>query len=678
MSENIKNEWIDWIEEAITKEYFKYYDYSQFSDVSVIGTGGFGKVYRANWKNSKYLALKSFSNFNNATAKEVVHEVKLQRDVDFHNNIISFYGITADENKKYLFVLEYADGGTLKQYLKKYLNNLTWDNKFNLAYQLASAVSCLHNEGIVHRDLHSGNVLVHQNNIKLADFGLSKRLGDATTQSTFFGVIPYIDPTRFSKRKNSTDPIIVYTLNKMSDVYSVGVLLWEISSYRPPFYTEGESYDVSLVVEISQGHRETVVPNTPEEYSKLYIECWDGEPCNRPTINQVVERLKTILMKSIILKTNSIAGNCFSLPEFEMNFLIEDNSSIDNISHNSLNSLHGQISQIINNFDAMNTQEIIDTLATDLELVANKLESFIFKITNEGKNTLGLRKQYIFDYLSKNELSKGAVPVTIAPEELFKWLLCHQNKPTYIFLLGYFYYLGIETNINHKKSFDLFFDASESMHVLSQYFVGECYQLGNGVEKKEKIAFEHFKRVAKKGHAMGQLKLGTIYDKGIPGIRKNSRKAANWYEKAADNGNNLAKYNLAFMYKDGTGVCKNYKKAFSLFKQSAENGDPDGMSMLGYCYNNGVGTPIDKMKAFESYQKAVKLGNISAQYNLALMYEAGEGIEKDIDEAIYWYKKASEQGDRDAENRLKLLEEIKKEDEMILFKGNFHNSKLFV
>ncbi|CAB5210269.1 unnamed protein product [Rhizophagus irregularis] len=154
-----------------------------------------------------------------------------------------------------------------------------------------------------------------------------------------------------------------------------------------------ESYDVSLVVEISQGHRETVVPNTPEEYSKLYIECWDGEP----------------------------SGNCFSLPEFEMNFLIEDNSSIDNISHNSLNSLHGQISQIINNFDAMNTQEIIDTLATDLELVANKLESFIFKITNEGKNTLGLRKQYIFDYLSKNELSKGAVPVTIAPEELFKW-----------------------------------------------------------------------------------------------------------------------------------------------------------------------------------------------------------------------------------------------------------------
>jgi len=59
----------------------------------------------------------------------------------------------------------------------------------------------------------------------------------------------------------------MYSLNEKSDVYSVGVLLWEISSGQPPF---GEQYDVGLVYDISQGLRETVVPDTPENYVNIY------------------------------------------------------------------------------------------------------------------------------------------------------------------------------------------------------------------------------------------------------------------------------------------------------------------------------------------------------------------------------------------------------------------------
>src|ERR1700722_8635141 len=75
MSNNIEiqnventNEWINWIEEAIAKEYFKYYESKHFSNIQKIGTGRFGKVYRANWKNLKqYLALKSFFNLDDVT-----------------------------------------------------------------------------------------------------------------------------------------------------------------------------------------------------------------------------------------------------------------------------------------------------------------------------------------------------------------------------------------------------------------------------------------------------------------------------------------------------------------------------------------------------------------------------------------------------------------------------------
>ncbi|PKY40897.1 hypothetical protein RhiirA4_25747 [Rhizophagus irregularis] len=73
------------------------------------------------------------------------------------------------------------------------------------------------------------------------------------------------------RRKNNENKTQLSSLDEKSDIYSIGVLLWEISSGKPPFYVEDEQYDIDLALEISQGLRETIVPNTPVEYSNLYI-----------------------------------------------------------------------------------------------------------------------------------------------------------------------------------------------------------------------------------------------------------------------------------------------------------------------------------------------------------------------------------------------------------------------
>jgi serine/threonine protein kinase len=76
-------------------------------------------------------------------------------------------------------------------------------------------------------------------------------------------VVPYIDPKKLANQQ-------AYSLNEKSDVYSIGVLSWEISSGKPPFYSESVPYDISLAIQIVHGYRETIVSGTPVDYSNLY------------------------------------------------------------------------------------------------------------------------------------------------------------------------------------------------------------------------------------------------------------------------------------------------------------------------------------------------------------------------------------------------------------------------
>ena len=102
----------------------------------------------------------------------------------------------------------------------------------------------------------------------MADFGLSRKVFEPTTTSAFqlAGVLPYVDP-QCLKSNNKQE----YKPNKKSDVYSVGILLWELTSGRPPFSNLNMHYQkYTLILDVVKGTREEPIPNTPDKYVDLY------------------------------------------------------------------------------------------------------------------------------------------------------------------------------------------------------------------------------------------------------------------------------------------------------------------------------------------------------------------------------------------------------------------------
>ncbi|CAI2179327.1 17346_t:CDS:10, partial [Funneliformis geosporum] len=155
------------------------------------------------------------------------------------------------DNGDYLLIMQYANNGDLKNYLEKNYINLTWKDKKKLAFQIDDVLNYLHNENILHRDLHSKNIVIHDDNAKITDFGISKHMNaqNTTIHIGIFGRIPYVDPNKLNDLK--------FQYEKVSDIYSFGVLMWEISSGVLPFKDFISISDQELlIIKIINGYHE--------------------------------------------------------------------------------------------------------------------------------------------------------------------------------------------------------------------------------------------------------------------------------------------------------------------------------------------------------------------------------------------------------------------------------------
>ena len=194
--------------------------------------------------------------------------------------IVKLYGITQDpETKNYMMVLDYADHGSLRNYLDTNYDKLSWFQKFYNLWNIAYGLRGIHENELIHRDLHIGNILSFYDGPRITDMGLCKpadynKLENASNNN-IYGVLPYIAP-EILRGQNYT---------KAADVYSFGIIMYEVFSGLPPYHDV--SHDKSLALKICLGLRPRFNIKVPQLIVHLIKRCLDANPLNRPTAFEV-------------------------------------------------------------------------------------------------------------------------------------------------------------------------------------------------------------------------------------------------------------------------------------------------------------------------------------------------------------------------------------------------------
>ncbi|RIA95218.1 kinase-like domain-containing protein, partial [Glomus cerebriforme] len=283
----------------------EWIEYSNFKNVEFVAHGGFGSVYKAIWKdgpiirnnfedlwdinksewkreNEKEVAIKKFRNMTSESS-EFLNEVKNSLKLGFLLNCNRIYGLTRDtKNGEYGIVIEFQNGGNLRELIKKYYNILNWKIIINILYNISSGLFLIHNGNYHHKDFHSGNIL---NNLiggnivsVISDFGLSCPLEQNSEDKTLYGVLPLVAP----------EVLCSGEFTKVADIYGFGMLMSEIISGEVPFIDR--DYDLRLAFDICEGKCPLIPKYTPEPYADLMNCCWSSDPTTTEELWKNYER----------------------------------------------------------------------------------------------------------------------------------------------------------------------------------------------------------------------------------------------------------------------------------------------------------------------------------------------------------------------------------------------------
>ncbi|XP_024129120.1 ephrin type-A receptor 4b isoform X2 [Oryzias melastigma] len=303
------------------RDFAKEIDASNIRIERVIGGGEFGEVcsgrLRVQGKREIYVAIKSLkAGYSDKQRRDFLSEASIMGQFD-HPNIIRLEGVVT-KCKPVMIITEFMENGSLDTFLKKHDGQFTVIQLVGMLRGIASGMKYLSDMSYVHRDLAARNILVNSNLVcKVSDFGLSRVLEDdpEAAYTTRGGKIPI--------RWTAPEAIAYRKFTSASDVWSYGIVMWEVVSYGERPYWEMSNQDV--IKAIDEGYRLPAPMDCPVVLHQLMLDCWEKSRSDRPKFGQIVTILDKLIRNPASLRelAKSLVCEDPSSPEFSVSTVDE-------------------------------------------------------------------------------------------------------------------------------------------------------------------------------------------------------------------------------------------------------------------------------------------------------------------------------------------------------------------
>ncbi|GLD51251.1 ephrin type-B receptor 3-like isoform X1 [Lates japonicus] len=294
-------------------EFAKEIDISCVKIEEVIGAGEFGEVCRGRLKQAgrreMVVAIKTLkAGYTERQRRDFLAEASIMGQFD-HPNVIRLEGVLT-RSCPVLIITEFMENGALDSFLRLNDGRFTMTQLVGMLRGIAAGMKYLSDMNYVHRDLAARNILVNSNLVcKVSDFGLSRFLDDTSADPTYTSSLGGKIPIRWT----APEAIAFRKFTSASDVWSYGIVMWEVVSYGESPYWDMSNQDVMTAVE--QDYRLPPPMDCPMVLHQLMLECWMKERNLRPKFSRIVSTLDKLLRNAASLKvvTSTYSGDLLRL-----------------------------------------------------------------------------------------------------------------------------------------------------------------------------------------------------------------------------------------------------------------------------------------------------------------------------------------------------------------------------